>query len=851
MRIQTTRLTFPLLTSFPRNERTTEAIVLHDSLIDSKRHTFCLAATGEILAVLPTNIFFSVPNIVSLDLVARCGIEAVPETPQAINARVEALKLLRVVSVQAQQASQGSRMWERQSTLNIYNEVKNPDPTKWAEVTLDHATGLFYVLPGYVNYYATHKYLMERPLKYIAETGYIRSQIFRVRPERDVQEIQTVENWITKYRVKPRGKTPYKLFIEKARRAVAEYNELPIRKTGPMAQEKAGFNWTEDDKVILSYLLRSLQQHMTSQLDPYRVGRSVIVKDILSGIEVSDNVIHELLIKLCVIAPWQDLHALSPLLNPAGDFGVEFPVEKEIERIYRASARPQPVSGLVLGPYDLVPSDPLDSVRHDFGNQKVYVIDDPTAAELDDGISLERIPSEPDNHWVHVHIADPVRHLHPRHALSFAARKQFTSIYLATANFPMLPTGFTHDPAYGLSLVDSSGRTEPNYALTFSIKLDGKANILDYKLRASILRNVCKTTYRDVDTVLGEIIPTKKYPFGGAPRVVPHHTTLSEEDAADLRILKKLAQDQVKKRAFEQRIVNLDSVAARVEVEAPPRTGIQSPCLSGSVYHGFPKMTYAVSSVAEDDRGARNLVSEAMKLACRVASRVGLDHNVPLIRRSVQPFVWADNDFDSVFKLTNGTGFIPHQDFIRVGAFATSGQYMQEPGLHATLGLAAGEGYVRVTSPLRRYMDMVMHWQMHHILLGPNAPARPPFSSEDIDKLIVEAGIQDVHHRRLQNANMYFYSMMFIKRFVEQAAKHGPDVHNPLKTMKAWSLRTPRRDVSNTLSVPVIIPELGIQAQAIGLPSHFGDLQPGSDILVKLESIDLGLRRTKMYVTLV
>jgi exoribonuclease-2 len=801
------------------------------------------------LMTLPTSIFFSVPNVISTELAIRCGREIVPETPQALNARVEALKQLRMVSIQAEQAAQGSRMWDRQRIENLYEEVKHHDPTQWSTVTLEHATALLYTRPGYINYYATHKYLMERPLRYIADTGYIRTQEFRVRPERDIKEIQTVEQWITEYRFNMLTNSPYKLFIGKAKRALADYEKTRTRKTGPMTQKNASFFWTKSDQVLLSFLLRSLQQHTTTQLDPYRIGRNAIIKDIMELAEVTDDTIHDFLIRLGVIAPWQDLHALSPQLNPSTDFSTKFPLEKEAEAILRSSSIPAGTNTL-LGPLDFRPHDPLDSVRHDFGDMKVFVIDDPTAKELDDGISVERIPTEPENHWVHIHIADPARILHPGHALAHKARKQFSAIYLGTANYPMLPRTLMHDPKYGLSLTDTSETKVVNRVLTFSAKLDPQGNILDHKLRAGILRNVCKTTYDDVNLALGLQLPARAYPFGGSANFEPG-PPLTESDVADLRILKKLADAQVAKR-IQFGVVVPERAFAEVAFKTEIPANIQSPSLPGSLYQGFPEMQYSVALSSIDDQGARNLVSEMMKLGCRVASRVALEHNVTVIRRSLQPFVWrSEEDVQKVLELRGSQGYISMQDFVKFDIFATTGYYTQEPDAHYQLALPAGEGYCRATSPLRRYMDLVIHWQLHHILLGPNAPPRPPFSSEDMEKLIIEAGTKDVQIRRLQRANAQFYALMYIKRFAEtmgEGARRSQG--NPLARMKAWTLRKPVRGNQSSITTPVVLPEIGVDAHCHDLPHHLLDLPPGSDLTVKMRSIELGLRRTKMIVEL-
>jgi len=107
---------------------------------------------------------------------------------------------------------------------------------------------------------------------------------------------------------------------------------------------------------------------------------------------VSDSMTHETLVKLGVLAPWQDLIALLPEfdidLKPEATSPRAIAEKALVERSYSNGL----MAGQVLGPEDFHPIDPLESVRHDFECSLSMTL-------LDDGFSLERIPSEPDNHW--------------------------------------------------------------------------------------------------------------------------------------------------------------------------------------------------------------------------------------------------------------------------------------------------------------------------------------------------------------------------------------------------------------------------------------------------------------------
>jgi outer membrane murein-binding lipoprotein Lpp len=59
------------------------------------------------------DVHFVIPNIISANLAERCGTEPITSSAQELNARVEALKQLREITLAAEQAANGSNVAER------------------------------------------------------------------------------------------------------------------------------------------------------------------------------------------------------------------------------------------------------------------------------------------------------------------------------------------------------------------------------------------------------------------------------------------------------------------------------------------------------------------------------------------------------------------------------------------------------------------------------------------------------------------------------------------------------------------------------------------------------------------
>ncbi|KDR78847.1 hypothetical protein GALMADRAFT_244473, partial [Galerina marginata CBS 339.88] len=830
-----------------KNENVVQAIVLGEHIENQRWIVLSLTPKGQVLHHYRADVHFAIPNLISASLAERCGLESEP-TPQQIAARVEALKRLRGLTSRVDRQASGLQ----QRPMDVYIHVKDTDATKWATTTVAQVTHLLYDRPLFMDYYMTHRYLTDRPLEYVTIPGYLKNQSFAVRPKRDIDEIQAVQQHIYDHRDDPEADLPFKQFIQKARRVVAEFDQNKNRPDkGDISQQPTKDPWAAEEQIFLKFLLRSLQPHRSNQVDPYAMGRTTIIKNILPpSTIVDDSLAHELLIKLGVLAPWQDLLELSPTLNPWGNFGSERTIESEAKAVLKACSKAK--AGAVLGPMDFLPSDPLDSVRHGFGDARAFVIDDATAEELDDAVSVERIPTEPQNHWIHVHIADPARVLHPNHALARLARGRFSSFYLAQKTYPLFPAELVHDPAFALSL-SGTNTVEPTRVLSFSVKVDGQANILNYKVRAGLIRNVRRASYYDVDLALDNPIPKKHFPFGGSEKLIKG-PPLNERDIADLKLLQKLADDQVAKR-FKDGLFYFSAPASQVIWNSKVPDDVRSPSLSGSVYYGFPDMTYAVYDTADNDIGARSLVSEMMKLANRVTSRFALEHNVPMIRRTLEPIIMSPEAREEILALRSPHGYVPIQEILQRIELNPSGAYSLEPKQHHGLGIPDGEGYSRATSPLRRFEDIVAHWQLHHILLGKNAPPKPPFDIGDLEKLAAEFEALNQAQRKLHTEDTLFYSLLYLKRWAD-ATKRGIERNrnykSPLSLIRGWTRQRVKKNIlTNESTVVLSLPDLGIHAHLAldDVPSNKRkDIPIGTKLDVKLQDITLGVRRAKMTV---
>ncbi|KAF9539754.1 hypothetical protein EC957_005085 [Mortierella hygrophila] len=426
-------------------------------------------------------------------------------------------------------------------------------------------------------------------------------------------------------------------------------------------------------------------------------------------------------------------------------------------------------SPLVLeSPTEMYRHDPCDAIRHDFGHQPIYAIDDPSASELDDAFSIETVPvttltPEPST-WVHVHVADPTSILPPLHEMATLASERVQTTYLPEGTWPMLPRALTEET---LSL-KNDGR--PKKVMTFSARLqDSNGGILEYKVRPGIVRKVVTLNYDDVD----DVIAWDRVHGGRAEgnRVRSSFMTMPEDRALERTYYRStkgsVSTDDT---ALVKELNHLQSIAQR-HTDARLRRGAFNFSLGRPMIELTP---YPVPRVAEGDwqgpidyshsplwqepqitvrldpafaSPSRLMVAEYMIMAGRVASMFAQENGLPtLFRNQPAPAEKYREAFEETIRTKTNprTGILNMVDMLPLRPYIAGAEISTNPLGHWSMGIH--DGYCKVTSPLRRYSDMIAHWQIKGALLNKHASSStaaiattPPIFS--LDTLSPLAGV--------------------------------------------------------------------------------------------------------------
>jgi len=346
------------------------------------------------------------------------------------------------------------------------------------------------------------------------------------------------------------------------------------------------------------------------------------------------------------------------------------------------------------------PPDDADGNRLDLTHQKVYTIDDESTQEIDDGISIETLPDGRQQIWIH--IADPARLVQPDDELDQEARRRSTSLYLPTGMISMFPPELATGP---MSLVQ--GQVSP--AVSFGVILDNNGEIADYTISASLVKPTYRLTYDDVDEML-ELGVT------GEPEITQ---------------LAQWAQTRYQWRQ-SQGSINIRLPEAVIKVDADEEIDIE----------------------LLDESPARELVAEMMILAGEVAGRFARKNGIPLpFRSQPQPELPPDEE---LLQLPAG----PVRYCAMRGCMPRS-EMSTTPARHAGLGL---EIYTQVTSPIRRYVDLLSHFQLKAYLRGEACP----FSSEAVQEIAYSAAAATYEATLVERQTKRYWALEFLRRHGDQ-----------------------------------------------------------------------------------
>lgn len=299
-----------------------------------------------------------------------------------------------------------------------------------------------------------------------------------------------------------------------------------------------------------------------------------------------------------------------------------------------------------------------------------------------------------------IHIADPTRLVAPEDELDLEARRRSTSLYLPTGMISMFPPELATGP---MSLVQGKICA----ALSFGVILDRTGAVESYTIQPTIIKPTYRLTYEDVDEML----------------------QLQVENEPEIAELAKWSQLRKQWRKSQ-----------------------------GSIQIRMPESSIKVKEeeiIIEllDQSQSRQLVAEMMILAGEVAGKYGQQHSIPLpFRGQPQPELPPDEE---LLQLPAGP-----VRFCALRRCMPRSEMSMTPTRHASLGL---DCYVQVTSPIRRYSDLLAHFQIKAHLRGEALP----FPKEHLQEVVYSVSNAAYEATLVERQTNRYWGLEYLRRNAE------------------------------------------------------------------------------------
>ncbi|KAL9579339.1 MAG: hypothetical protein Q9212_005165 [Teloschistes hypoglaucus] len=570
---------------------------------------------------------------------------------------------------------------------------------------------------------------------------------------------------------------PIPQFIEKTRRfiqdsrknrsVVASSNIGPSRdpsrvriarkslEHGAIAHETTLTRFSSTEKKIISFLKSwCLTLEIPATGNTWSLG-PILLRAIgrYDGHELNARTAHLFLMEVGVCAPWDDRN------NYNADMRIPTSHDAKTQQLFYTAAR----QATAIAQGSETPDDSLANLRKDWANMAVYAIDSADAREIDDGISIEKIEGDESIFWVHVHIANPSAFIQPGDAVERYAARMTSTVYMTETVYPMLHPRLSQARF-------SLANDRP--VLTVSIKLSVDGEIMERKLTPGWIHNLQRFTATQVSQALGNTIaspqaPSHVFKVGrsmGATVNPTHSTPLNSTAISDLRTLQQLGRARRIKRAGS--LESAYNHMQRILIPDPhvyiQRDGLGPTYSSvgGRRFTGDPAISWEVQELDLNHQlgsAQISVVADMMVLACEVVGDWCSERNIPALYRgsewntTLQVLVEGYKaKFDAA--VSDEHKFLSLRAWSRLEGMVTQNSM---PVPHRLLGVPA---YIQATSPLRRYTDMLVHWQLQAALLhearhgrdsliGSRDDSYLPFSRARLDTLIPNI---DAHDRDIR-----------------------------------------------------------------------------------------------------
>lgn len=339
--------------------------------------------------------------------------------------------------------------------------------------------------------------------------------------------------------------------------------------------------------------------------------------------------------------------------------------------------------------------------RDDKTREPIFTIDGADAKDLDDAVSLRRLPG---GRWLlGVHVADVSSYVREGSALEADAMRRGTSVYFVNRVVPMLPPALSNGAC-------SLNAGENKRALSALITLSRDGTILGCELKKTVIRSRVRGVYTEVNSVFADGDRSPFYPkyrgvFPSLVRMRELYLLLAKRSAAR----GSLSLDR------PEPVFDLDAAGDPVGIALRARGDAER------LIEQFMLTANEAVATLLHDRGIPCVYRihedpDSLKLAAfkNAATHLGLDVS------GINLAAPGRSSFSSLLREAKEKGISEQVSLALLRAMAKA-RYEDSPRRHFGLGI---DLYCHFTSPIRRFSDLATHRIISGVLFASSSPRR-------------------------------------------------------------------------------------------------------------------------------
>lgn len=699
-----------------------------------------VSSKGKWLNVYPMRVMSSVSKFVDPDLIlpilpylpSKAIEEEVLQQGAAIDVSAPRTVTAPLVSALAKLKLEADDIYRHNAAIldSAHDILAHPDDLRFGSLTniTDKLlrTGQNSTLS---QQYAVRKAIHHAGIGFYRDTiSHRTTGLYQIRSKRQLQQIKLACEWLRDYQKtetniamgvwphqKLTGAEIVKGFIQKCRQRI-----LLSRKTrepthsgnvGPSSGKFESYStahigepFTEEECVLVKFMEGWCVQNIYQPEPSLRALASLLIRamGLYEDFDLGNWTAFVFLQEIGVYAPWANRWLFDVnLLLPSSQHSK--PLERLATELAGMTSR------------DVKLKDSMADLRHDWKDLPAFAIDPPGSKEIDDAVSVERIAGSSTEFWVHAHIANPTAFLDRNDVFVKMAMHLTETLYTPEKVYPLLPAWMARGQF-------SLQANRP--CLTFSTRINLEGEILDTRVRPGIVRNVISLEYSHLPDLLDASSVAMPSPWslvvGGEMRTRNTHSMpdVTPQQKEDLKLLYTIGKAhgaaRDKKGAVFFMNSNSDcSVHWKHKFGFPPARPHRR---TGMLAYGDPVIelrgeTYTNPFSSAERHSPFSLVQEMMTVANVCAAIWCAHRNIPILYRGVgtKSLNIVDGNKDILQPAREKYGFVPMavgNEFLNIFGRAV---LTSTPIPHRMQGV---DMYTKATSPLRRFGDMMAHWQI-------------------------------------------------------------------------------------------------------------------------------------------